>query len=124
MLKKTIQTIFIVSFFAMASLHAGSAAEVLTKQAVLSHKAVISYKKRQSVALLNQIQTMKMANQQLRTKVRNPEIKNLLVFLNICLDEMKLTLKQPYSRDNVQILADLSVSIDEGTHYVKKTLNI
>ena len=124
MLKQTIKLLFILSALGAQLLYAGTVTDVLSKQATLSHKAVASYKKHQSVALVNQISSIKRDNQKLGNHVGDPEIKNLLVFLNICLDEMKLTLKEPYSHDNVQILADLSISINEGTHYVKKTLKI
>jgi len=104
--------------------YASDATDVLKQQEILSHKALKAYKNHQAVALVKQIHNIKVKNHKLQKEVRDPEIKNLLVFLDVCLDEMRTTLKKPYSRDNAQIIADLSVSIKEGTHYVKRALKI
>jgi hypothetical protein len=124
MLKQTIKLAIVTILLGGNVAFAGNVTEVLSKQEALSHKAVVAYKKHQAKALVSQINMIKKQNRKLQRQVRDPEIKNLLVFLDICLDEMKSTLKKPYSRDNAQIIADLSVSIKEGTHYVKRALKI
>jgi len=124
MLKQTIKTALFALLLGGNLVYGGNVTDVLSKQEALTHKAVIAYKKHKAVALVKQIHAIKAQNKQLRRKVRDPEIKNLLVFLDICLDEMSTTLKKPYSRDNAQIVADLSISIKEGTHYVKRALKI
>jgi len=124
MLKQTIKMALVALLLGGSVAYAGSAKSVLSKQEALSHKALKAYKRHQGVSLVKQIQSIKAQNHKLQRQVRDPEIKNLLVFLDICLDELKTTLKKPYSRDNAQIIADLSVSIKEGTHYVKRALSI
>jgi len=124
MLRKLTKVVTIGIVVGSNMLFAGNVTDVLNKQEALSHKAVVFYKKHKTKALLSQIHTLKAQNRKLQRYVRDPEIKNLLVFLDICLDEMKSTLNKPYSKDNAQIIADLSVSIKEGTHYVKRALKI
>jgi len=124
MFKQTIKMALIALLLGGSVAYASSAKDVLSKQEALSHKALKAYKRHQGIALVKQIQTIKAQNHKLQKQVRDPEIRNLLVFLDVCLDEMKTTLKKPYSRDNAQIIADLSVSLNEGTHYVKKALKI
>jgi len=124
MLKQIIKLSIIAVLLGGNVVFAGATTDVLSKQEALSHKAVTAYKKHQAKALLSQIHIIKAQNHKLQKEVRDPEIRNLLVFLDICLDEMKSTLSKPYSKDNAQIIADLSVSIKEGTHYVKRALKI
>jgi hypothetical protein len=120
MLKQTIKMAIATILLGGSVAVAGNVTDVLSKQEALSHTALKAYKKHKAVALVKQIHEIKVQNHKLQKQVRDHEIRNLLVFLDICLDEMKTTLKKPYSKDNAQIIADLSVSIQEGTHYVKK----
>jgi hypothetical protein len=121
---KTIKILTVVSLLGSGVLYANSVRDVLSQQVKFSHNVLKAYKKHKSKHLLTQIYSMKKANLQLKNSVRDPEIKNLLVFLDICYDELRVTVRKPYSRDNAQLISDLSISINEGTHYVKRALKI
>jgi len=60
--------------------------------------------------------------------INDPEIKNLLEFVNMSLSELEEIVKKPSSLDNAQLVLDLSESMLEGSQYVvdslTNTLNI
>ncbi|WP_292656123.1 type IV pili methyl-accepting chemotaxis transducer N-terminal domain-containing protein [Nitratifractor sp.] len=60
--------------------------------------------------------------------VNDPEIKNLLAFVKMSLNELEATVQKPFSLDNAQLVLDLSESMLEGSQYVvdslKKLANI
>jgi len=69
------------------------------------------------------------ANQRkLAQMINDPEIKNLLSFVNMSLDELEGILKKPFNLDNAQLVLDLSESMLEGSQYIvdsiKNSLNI
>ncbi len=69
------------------------------------------------------------ANQKkLSQMINDPEIKNLLSFVNMSLDELEGILKKPFNLDNAQLVLDLSESMLEGSQYIvdsiKNSLNI
>ncbi|ADV46736.1 type IV pili methyl-accepting chemotaxis transducer N-terminal domain-containing protein [Nitratifractor salsuginis] len=69
------------------------------------------------------------ANQaKLNEMINDPEIKNLLAFVNMSLDELEGIVKKPFNLDNAQLVLDLSESMLEGSQYVvdsiKKLANI
>ncbi len=69
------------------------------------------------------------ANQKkLSEMINDPEIKNLLAFVNMSLEELEGIVKKPFSLDNAQLVLDLSESMLEGSQYVvdslKKLANI
>jgi hypothetical protein len=69
------------------------------------------------------------ANQaKLAEMINDPEIKNLLEFVNMSLSELEEIVKKPFSLDNAQLVLDLSESMLEGSQYVvdslTNTLNI
>lgn len=93
------------------------------KQQQLSQKIVDAYSKRnKSINIAIIIKTLEAGKEKLKCDIRNPEIDNLFVFLDICLDEMKLLVKKPYSAENKQLITELGASIAEGSHYVAKSL--
>ena len=55
--------------------------------------------------------------------INDPEIKNLLEFVNMSLSELEGIVKQPFSLDNAQLVLDLSESMLEGSQYVVDSLN-
>ena len=91
-------------------------------QQVLSAKIVKAYgQKSKSVNMMTTIKALEAGQVKLKKiAVRNAEISNLFVFLAICLDEMKVLVKKPYSTENAQLVADLSASISEGSRYIAK----
>jgi hypothetical protein len=69
------------------------------------------------------------ANQaKLNEMINDPEIKNLLAFVNMSLDELQGIVNKPFNLDNAQLVLDLSESMLEGSQYVvdsiKKLANI
>jgi len=69
------------------------------------------------------------ANQKkLGEMINDPEIKNLLTFVNLSLGELQDTVRKPFNLDNAQLVLDLSESMLEGSQYVvdslKKLANI
>ncbi len=58
------------------------------------------------------------AHQQLLNSINDEEIKNLLEFVNMSMDEFKEISNQPFNKDNAQLALDLSESILEGSQYV------
>jgi len=91
-------------------------------QQVLSTKIVKAYSKHdKSVSIMTTIKALEAGQVKLKKiAVRNSEIDNLFVFLTICLDEMKVLVRKPYSSENAQLVADLSASISEGSRYIAK----
>jgi hypothetical protein len=55
--------------------------------------------------------------------VNDPEIKNLLEFVNMSLSELEEIVNKPFSIDNAQLVLDLSESMLEGSQYVVDSLN-
>ena len=54
--------------------------------------------------------------------INDPEIKNLLEFVKMSLDELEGIVKQPFSIDNAQLVLDLGESMLEGSQYVVDSL--
>jgi len=64
----------------------------------------------------------KNAQGKLDEMINDPEIKNLLAFVNMSLDELEGIVKKPFSLDNAQLVLDLSESMLEGSQYVVDSL--
>ncbi len=96
---------------------------IIGKQQVISSSLFSSYhKQKDHTALITKIKSLKSGYATLKSGIDNQEIDNLLVFLNMCLDELNSAVKKPYSSENAQIVADLGASISEGNMYVSKAL--
>ncbi len=96
---------------------------IIGKQQVISRSLLSSYHKHKgNTALITKIKSLKSGYATLKSGIHNPEIDNLLIFLDICLDELNVAVKKPYSSENAQIVADLGASISEGNRYVSKAL--
>ncbi len=68
-------------------------------------------------------------NQEILGKsINDPEIKNLLSFVNMSMNELFGVVKKPYSFDDAQLVLDLSETMLEGSQYIvdylKKKINI
>jgi len=55
--------------------------------------------------------------------IKDMDIKNLIYFVDMSLDEFKSIIRDKYSRDNAIIVLDLSESMLEGSDYVVKALS-
>jgi hypothetical protein len=58
------------------------------------------------------------AHKHLLESINDEEIKNLLEFVNMSMEEFKEISSQPFNQDNAQLALDLSESILEGSQYV------
>jgi len=93
------------------------------KQQQLSQKIVDAYAKQdKSINIATTIKALEAGQEKLKYDIRNSEIDNLFVYLDICLDEMKMLVKKPYSTENKQLITELGASIAEGSYYVAKSL--
>ncbi len=93
------------------------------KQQHLSQKIIEAYSKRdKSTNIATSIKALEAGQEKLKCDIGDPEIDNLFVFLDICLDEMKVLVKKPYSSTNEQLISELGASISEGSRYVAESL--
>ena len=125
MVLKMISALLLTVTLSTTGAMAGNAKQLNTlagNQQVLSIKIVKAYSKNnKSVNMMTTIKALEAGQVKLKKiAVRNAEINNLFVFLTICLDEMKVLIKKPYSAENAQLVADLSASISEGSRYIAK----
>ena len=97
--------------------------KIVLKQESLSKNIIPAYKKNDSgISALTVILTLETEQLKLRSKVKNPEVNNMLAYLLMCVEDLKIVVKQPYSSKNAQIVLDLSNSIEEGSQYIHKLL--
>lgn len=54
--------------------------------------------------------------------INNPDIKNLLSFVELSIDDFKSTANEDFNLDNAQLIIDLSESMLEGSQYVVDSL--
>jgi len=68
------------------------------------------------------------AHQVLVKSINDPDITNLLAFVEMSTEDFEATAKEPFTIDNAQLVIDLSESMLEGSQYVvdslKKTVKI
>jgi len=125
MLKKSIITLMLISTFASSSLFAKNAQliSLAAQQVKLTKKISHAYQsKASSASILSSIKTLEMGQIKLKKQAKHTsEIKNLLVYLNICVKELKALVRKPYSRENAQKVVDYGVSISEGSRYISKS---
>jgi hypothetical protein len=78
--------------------------------------------------LQESIAQFKANQRKLGKMIKNPEIKNLLSFVNMSLDELQGITRKPFNMNNAQLVLDLSESMLEGSQYIvdtiKNSLNI
>jgi len=58
----------------------------------------------------------------LAKSINDPEIANLLAFVEMSSEDFEATAKEPFSIDNAQLIIDLSESMLEGSQYVVDSL--
>jgi len=54
--------------------------------------------------------------------INDPEIRNLLSFVELSIEDFKATANEPFTLDNAQLIIDLSESMLEGSQYVVDSL--
>jgi len=127
MLKKMIVSIFLmVGLYTtgiMAQSNTDELAKLASKHETLSKNIVTAYsKKDRGMSALVIIDTLESEQIKLKSKIDNPEISNLLIFLTMCVKDLKTVVKKPYSSKNAELVADLSTSIQEGSHYIRQSI--
>ena len=80
--------------------------------------AVTKAKKQLHVSLEEMANTHKV----LVDSINDPEIKNLLSFVELSIEDFKATANEPFNIDNAQLIIDLSESMLEGSQYVVDSL--
>jgi archaellum biogenesis ATPase FlaH len=83
------------------------------------NKVAVTKTQKQLVESLEQLKT---AHQKLAQSINDPEIQNLLMFVQMSTEDFESTSKLPFSTDNAQIVLDLSESMLEGSQYVVDSL--
>ena len=126
MRKIILSTILAVGFAAtttMAGENTGYLLQLASKQEMLSQNIMTAYKKGdRGTSALEVVDALKSGHLKLKSAIHNPEIDNLLVYLNYRLDDLKAVVKKPYSPKNAQLVAEISASLSEGSHYIARTL--
>jgi len=89
-----------------------------SKQETLSYTIGKAYSKQDNNSVLAAIKTFASGQKKLKTQIKNPEISNLLVYLNFCLKDLEKVVKKPHTSQNAQRVAELTASISEGSHYI------
>jgi len=82
-------------------------------------KVAVSKASKQLKASLNELVS---AHKILIDSINDPEIKNLLSFVELSIDDFKATANEPFTLDNAQLIIDLSESMLEGSQYVVNSL--
>ena len=119
----TLLTMSLSTTGVMAKNNTDHLVKLASKQEVLSQNIIKAYKKQDNgSSALVVIKALELGQTKLKSDIHNPEIDNLLVFLNICLDDLRVVVKKPYSSHNAQLVADLSDSISEGSQYISQSL--
>jgi hypothetical protein len=80
--------------------------------------AVLKAKKQ----LTQSLKEMEDAHKILVDSINDPEIKNLLSFVELSMEDFKTTVNEPFTLDNAQLIIDLSESMLEGSQYVVDSL--
>ncbi len=127
MTRKTIVTLLLIMGLGiteiMAKDNTAELAKLISKQENLSKKIIMAYNKKVTdSSLLTLVNTLESEQIKLKSKIDNPEITNLLIYLSMCVNDLKSMLKKPYSSKNAQTIADLSTSIQEGSQYIRQSI--
>ena len=72
--------------------------------------------------LKSSLQTFNKSQQILSKNIKDDEIQNMLMFVDMSSDDFTSIVKQPYSLDNAALILDLSESMLEGNQYVVDAL--
>jgi len=104
--------------------------DVAGKQRMLSQRIAKDYLYMgKKVAVSKATKQMKAAMDELVSShkvlvdsINDPEVKNLLSFVELSIEDFKTTANESFSLDNAQLIIDLSESMLEGSQYVVNSL--
>ena len=85
----------------------------------IGRKISVSKAKKELDSSLNELL---VAHKILVDSINNPDIKNLLSFVELSIDDFKSTANEKFNLDNAQLIIDLSESMLEGSQYVVDSL--
>jgi hypothetical protein len=85
----------------------------------IGKKVAVSKAKKQLKASLEELVS---AHKVLMDSINDPEIRNLLSFVELSIEDFKTTANEPFNIDNAQLIIDLSESMLEGSQYVVDSL--
>ena len=94
--------------------------DIAKKQEILSQKIVSAYAKNRDI--FSVIHRLEEQQNRLKNSVHDPEISNLLNFLQLCLNNLKTISAQPKTPKNKRLVADLGTSLGEGSRYIAQSL--
>jgi len=120
--KIIISTVVAVSLSITCASANTALAKVASSQENLAHMVQKAYRSKNKTALSDTIRKLEAGHAKLASNIHDRELKNLLVYLNLCLKDLEKISKSPYSRQNAKRVADLSSSLREGNHYILSSL--
>lgn len=85
----------------------------------IGKKVAVSKAQKQLKASLDELVS---SHKVLVDSINDPEIKNLLSFVELSIEDFKATANEPFNLDNAQLIIDLSESMLEGSQYVVDSL--
>jgi len=85
----------------------------------IGKKVAVSKARKQMKASLEELVS---AHKVLKNSINDPEIQNLLSFVELSIEDFKSTANEPFNLDNAQLIIDLSESMLEGSQYVVNSL--
>ncbi len=85
----------------------------------IGQKVAVSKARKQ---LKQSLKELVSAHKVLVESINDPEIQNLLAFVELSIDDFRSTANDPYNLDNAQLIIDLSESMLEGSQYVVNSL--
>ncbi len=97
-------------------------AHIASEQEILAHKIVKAYRSNNQKAFVTAIRKLEAGHATLASNIHNRELKNLLVYLDLCLKDLEKLSKAPHNRTNAGRIAELSDSISEGNRYILSSL--
>ena len=92
----------------------------IAKDYMYAGKGIASSKA--SKQLATSLKELKLAHKKLVASINNPEIVNLLTFVEMSSEDFEATAKEKFTPDNAQLILDLSESMLEGSDYVVTSL--
>ena len=98
------------------SLQAADPADLAREEQRLSHKLLSAYLNGANAESV--LRDLRQTQHELKSSLKDPEIRNLLAFIDLCIGELQGSLRRPVTPANIEIVSDLTTSIDEGSRFI------